>query len=53
MSELSKKELAKKILALANEIDRLKKERGDCPLFIIVRNQEMRDMVEQYVKANT
>lgn len=52
MSELSKGELAKKILALATEIDRMNKERVE-PLYIIVRNQEMRNLVEEFSKANT
>jgi hypothetical protein len=52
MSAPSKAELAKKILALATEIDRMNKERVE-PLYIIVRNQEMRNLVEEFSKANT
>lgn len=52
MSEPSKKELAKKILALADEIDRLKKERTS-PLHVVVRNLEMLNRFEEFKKANT
>lgn len=51
MSELSKKELAKKILALADELNKRKDE----PMYVVVRNMEMRQMVKEYdrMKANT
>lgn len=52
MADPTKGELAKKILALATEIDRMNKERVE-PLYIIVRNQEMRNLVEEFSKANT
>jgi hypothetical protein len=61
MSEPSKKELAKKILALTDEIICLKKtmieegwkKRKDHPLFVVIRNQEMLKLVEEYTRANT
>lgn len=52
MSEPSKKELAKKILALADDIDRLQKERTS-PLHVMARNLEMLNLVEEFKKANT